>query len=427
MKKQLRMGILGLGVVGSGVVKVLAEHKHKISTQTGMDVSIVKALARPNDERKQLASQYGIELTTELEAILSDDSIDIVIELFGKIHPAKEYITAALKSGKHVVTANKDLIAQHGLELVTIAKENQVSLFYEASVAGGIPILRTLATNYLMDEITNVRGIVNGTTNYMLTKMLEEETTYDEALAQAQALGFAESDPSNDVDGIDAAYKMIILTQFAYGMDIALEQIEIQGIRGLAIEDVKQAQALGYEIKLIGESVKTGDSIHVSVGPALVAKNHPLESIKYEYNGIFINSTGIGQSMFYGPGAGSLPTATSVVSDITAIARNIAAGISAPQFNEWHQPLRLTTPEREVEKYYLAGVFDEEITVERLEQVFADYEIPVTLVLESPSVQNRLVIMTEQINKIQLAIAKKQIEKLGTLVRTMKVMEDNRA
>jgi Homoserine dehydrogenase len=426
MKKQLRIGILGLGVVGSGVVKVLKEHQEKINVQTGVAVSIVKAFARHTEERKQLAQQYQFELVSDLEALLLDDSIDVVVEVIGKISPAKEYIIAALERGKHVVTANKDLIAQHGVELVEIATNNHVSLFYEASVAGGIPILRTLTTNYLVDDIINLRGIVNGTTNYMLTKMLEEETTYEEALAQAQALGFAESDPSNDVDGIDAAYKMIILTQFAYGMNLTIDDVEIQGIRGLASDDVKQAQALGYEIKLIGESVKTEAGIHVSVGPTLVAKNHPLESIKYEYNGIFIESRGIGQSMFYGPGAGSLPTATSVVSDITAIARNTAAGIAAPQFNEWHQPLRLTPPEKEISKYYLAGVFAEEITVERLEQALAATEIPVNLVIESPAVQNRLVVMTEPINKLQLQAAQKQIEKLGTLMRTMKVMEENR-
>jgi homoserine dehydrogenase len=172
MKDHLRIGILGLGVVGSGTVQVLAAQRAKIKEQTGMNVSIVKALIRPAEDKKQFADEHGIELTSELADIVEDATLDVVIELIGKVHPAKEFIAQALKNGKHVVTANKDLIAQHGVELVEIAKENNVSLFYEASVAGGIPILRTLTTNYLADEITNIRGIVNGTTNYMLTKML---------------------------------------------------------------------------------------------------------------------------------------------------------------------------------------------------------------------------------------------------------------
>ncbi|MGX7198090.1 homoserine dehydrogenase [Enterococcus olivae] len=424
MEKQLRVGILGLGVVGSGAVKVLAAQQEKIKEQTGVTISIVKALVRPTEDKKQFAEDYGLELTTELTDIIEDSSIEIVIELIGKVDPARQFIAAALEKGKHVVTANKDLIAQHGVELVEIAKKNQVSLFYEASVAGGIPILRTLTANYLADEITNIRGIVNGTTNYMLTKMLEEGTSYDEALSEAQKLGFAESDPTNDVDGIDAAYKMIILTQFAYGMDVSLADMEIQGIRGLSIKDVLQAQKFGYEIKLIGESVKTEDTVHVSVAPALVSKSHPLASIKYEYNGVFINSTGIGQSMFYGPGAGSLPTATSVISDVTVIAENIHAGITGPQFNEYRKPLQLTPPEKDMATYYLAGSFESTVTVEEITELLAAVEVDVIdSAEETQENRKRIVVLTSNINRLQMEAAEAVFVKHGTLERRMKVME----
>lgn len=423
MEKQLRIGILGLGVVGSGAVKVLAAQKLKIKEQIGVDVSIVRGLIRPGEDKKQFAEEYNLELTTELKDIVEDSTIDAVIELMGKVHPAKEFITEALEHGKHVVTANKDLIAQHGVELVEIAKKNQVSLFYEASVAGGIPILRTLTANYLADEITNIRGIVNGTTNYMLTKMLEDGTSYDEALSQAQALGFAESDPTNDVDGIDAAYKMVILTQFAYGMDIPMDNMEIQGIRGLSINDVQQAQKFGYEIKLIGESVKIDGTIHVSVAPALVAKAHPLASIKYEYNAVFINSTGIGQSMFYGPGAGSLPTATSVISDIVAIAKNINEGIAVPQFNEYRRPLKLTPPEKERANYYLAGTFAKDSTFEEIKEAIEKLDVKITDFAEEETNQKRIVVLTSEINRLQLEAVEAIFSKLGTLERRMKVME----
>uniref|UniRef100_UPI00403F2E6D homoserine dehydrogenase n=1 Tax=Candidatus Enterococcus willemsii TaxID=1857215 RepID=UPI00403F2E6D len=417
MKEQLRVGILGLGVVGSGSVKVLAEQQAKIKEQTGVEVSIVKALIRPGEDKEAFAKEFQLTLTTELSEIVEDPSLDAVIELIGKIHPAKEFITAALENGKHVVTANKDLMAQHGVELVEIAKANNVSLFYEASVAGGIPILRTLTANYLADEITNIRGIVNGTTNYMLTKMLEDGTSYEEALAQAQELGFAESDPTNDVDGIDAAYKMVILTQFAYGMDVALTDLEIQGIRGLSDQDVAQAQAFGYEIKLIGESVKTAGTVNVSVGPVLVPQAHALASIKNEYNGVFINSTGIGQSMFYGPGAGSLPTATSVISDLVAIAKNERLGISAPQFNEYRRPQALTPDEQVIASYYLAvtGIGQEDLqTILQNETVTAK---------EVVDTNGRIVVLTAPINRLQLAAVEEAVANKGTLERRMRVME----
>lgn len=412
--KELRVGILGLGVVGSGTVKVLSDHQTKIKEQTGKTLSIVKALIRPGEDKEDFAKEYGLTLTTELSEIVEDDSLDIVIELIGKVHPAKEFITAALQNGKHVVTANKDLIAQHGMELIDIAKENHVSLFYEASVAGGIPILRTLTANYLADEITNIRGIVNGTTNYMLTKMLENGTSYEEALSEAQTLGFAESDPTNDVDGIDAAYKMVILTQFAYGMDVTLDDLEIKGIRGLSDLDVSQANKFGYEIKLIGESVKTEGSVDVSVGPVLVPKTHPLASIKNEFNGVFINSTGIDQSMFYGPGAGSLPTATSVVSDVAAIAKNQALGIPAPQFNEYRRPLVLTTAEQAKSKYYFAI----NATEETVATIFNELAIATEEIDEN---NGRISVITTSINRVQLAELE---EKLATILeQRMKVME----
>lgn len=422
MKDHLRIGILGLGVVGSGTVKVLAAQRAKIKEQTGMNVSIVKALVRPAEDKKQFADEHGIELTSELADIVEDTTLDVIIELIGKVHPAKEFITKALENGKHVVTANKDLIAQHGVELVDIAKANNVSLFYEASVAGGIPILRTLTTNYLADDITNIRGIVNGTTNYMLTKMLENGTSYEDALTQAQELGFAESDPTNDVDGIDAAYKMVILTQFAYGMDVTLDDLEIQGIRGLSDKDVLQAQKFGYEIKLIGESVKTNDSISVSVGPALVPQPHPLASIKNEFNGVFINSTGIDQSMFYGPGAGSLPTATSVISDVAAIAKNIRLGIAAPQFNEYRRSLQLTAPEANYAKYYLA-ITSAELTAEVLPALLASEDVQVSEIAQEIGEINRITVITEKMNRLQLAAIEATIAKHGTLERRMRVME----
>ncbi|WP_430601018.1 homoserine dehydrogenase [Enterococcus sp. AZ089] len=331
MGKQLNIGLLGMGVVGTGVCQVLAEQKEAILARTGVSVQITKALASPYEDKSALAAQYGFALTNEANELFEDETIDVIVELIGKIDPAKAFISAALENKKHVVTANKDLIATHGPELLAIAEKAGVSLYYEASVGGGIPILRTLSTHYLPDTITGIFGIVNGTTNYMLTKMTEDGLTYEDALSQAQVKGFAESDPSNDVDGIDAAYKMVILTKFAFGKTIDVADVATKGIRGLAVEDIKQAQAFGYEVKLIGAAQKTDDgSLTVSVGPVLVPKNHALATIQNEFNGIFIKSDGIDQSMVYGPGAGSRPTATSVVADLTVLAKNKTFGIVEP-------------------------------------------------------------------------------------------------
>lgn len=206
----------------------------------------------------------------------------------GTIEPAKTYIMKALENGKHIVTANKDLLAQHGSELVALAQKHHCDLYYEASVAGGIPILRTIANSLAADNIQQVLGIVNGTTNYMLTQMVSADKSYEEALAEAQALGFAEADPTNDVDGIDAAYKMVILSQFAFGMNVSLPQVDIRGIRGLSLDDVAMAKQLGYEIKLIGSAEQNENSISVEVAPMLVNQKHPIASVRNEYNAVFI-------------------------------------------------------------------------------------------------------------------------------------------
>ena len=208
MQKRLQIGILGLGVVGTGVVEIVNQERKKIKQKTGVDLLITKALVRPGEDKSALAAAQGFQLVYDSKDITEDPDIDVVVEVMGKIHPAYEFITEALEQGKHVVTANKDLLAQKGTQLVQTAIENHVSLYYEASVAGGIPILRVLANSFVADEITEVLGIINGTTNYMLTQMVEQQMTYEDALAQAQALGFAASDPKNDVDGIDAALLM---------------------------------------------------------------------------------------------------------------------------------------------------------------------------------------------------------------------------
>ncbi|GHU41352.1 homoserine dehydrogenase [Bacilli bacterium] len=351
----VNIALLGFGTVASGVPFLLKENSTKITAQAGTDIQIAKVLVRDVAEKDALRAQgHAYDFVTDISAILNDDAIDIVIELMGRIEPAKTFITQALQAKKHVVTANKDLLAVHGADLLKVAKDNGVALYYEAAVAGGIPILRTLAHSYTADKITKILGVVNGTSNFMMTKMVDEGWTYDEALAEASRLGYAESDPTNDVDGIDAAYKMVILSQFAFGMTIKFDDVRHEGIRHITPEDVKLAQKLGFVIKLVGEIVERPSGIYAEVVPTFLPKNHQLATVNGVMNAVFVESIGINEAMFYGPGAGQKPTATSVVADVIELAKGIQKGAVLPAFNTFARETVYATKEDLVDKYYFA-------------------------------------------------------------------------
>ncbi|MFW3538269.1 homoserine dehydrogenase [Vagococcus fluvialis] len=370
MVKVLNVGLLGLGTVGSGVPLLIKENQKKIEDITGTRINIKTAFVRNIESKQTIADKFNLNLTTSFTDILEDEEIQVIVEVMGGTTLAKEYIISALKNKKHVVTANKDLIAIHGLELVEIAKENNCFLYYEASVAGGIPILRTISNSMSADEITSISGIVNGTTNFILTQMSQKGLSYDEALQEATRLGYAESDPTNDVEGIDAAYKMVILTRFSFGMDIDPLKIERKGITTVSADDIKTADSLGYSIKLLGFSEKIKEGIHVEVSPVLVPKTHPLSTVENEMNAIFINSFGVGESMYYGPGAGAKPTATSVVSDLITIAKNVSLGISGLSFNTFNNKTTLAKEENVISKHYFSlRVTDEPGVFKRLAEI----------------------------------------------------------
>ncbi|WP_368252140.1 homoserine dehydrogenase [Enterococcus sp. 2201sp1_2201st1_B8_2201SCRN_220225] len=428
MQKRLQIGILGLGVVGCGVVQILSQERQKIKEKTGVELVITKALVRPGEDKSALATAHNFQLVYDINDITADSDIDVVVEVMGKIHPANEFVTEALQKGKHVVTANKDLLAEKGTALVQTAIENHVSLYYEASVAGGIPILRVLANSFVADEITEVLGIINGTTNYMLTQMVEEGMSYEDALVKAQELGFAESDPKNDVDGIDAAYKTVILTRFAYGLDIALDDFVIKGIRGIDLADIKLAQSLGYEVKLIGLTKKIGSGIFAEVGPALVPKHHPLASIRNEFNGVFVRSTGIGQSMYYGPGAGSLPTATSVVTDLAVIAENQSDNKPAPQFVSYQAKKAFADPNEVFYRYFIAlELPDENVLWQEVQKLAAQFALSYEVVADQLIAdKRRIVLLTEAINEVQKHQFVTNVNKMemSNVSQIMKVMEE---
>ena len=307
------------------------------------------------------------------------------------------------------------MLALHGKELISAAKKAKVDLYYEASVAGGIPILRTIANSLAADNITSVKGILNGTTNYMLSKMATEGSTYEEALAEAQSLGFAESDPTNDVDGIDAAYKVAILSQFAFGMSLEVGDIEQQGIRGIAQADIQMAQQLGYEVKLIGSAEKNQGSVSANVGPVLVAKSHPLASVQNEMNGVYVKSSGVRESMYYGPGAGAKPTATSVVSDLITVAKNSRLGINGYLFNSYVSDTKLTSATEIKGKFYLSiQVVDKVGQFLKLTEIITGTGVSIDQLIQQKSANDsaRIVAITHEMTKAQLMTVIDQINEV---------------
>lgn len=402
----VKIGLLGFGTVASGIPFLLKENHSKIAELAGTDIEIGKVLVKSTDEANRLVSQGNdYDFVYSIEDILADDSIDIVVELMGRIEPAKTYISQALKAGKHVVSANKDLIAVHGQELIGLAQENEVLFAYEAAVAGGIPILRTLSESLMADKITRILGVLNGTSNFMLTKMVEENWSYDKALASAQELGYAESDPTNDVEGIDVAYKVAILSQFGFGMAIDFEAIHHKGINVIKSEDVSVAKELGYVIKLVGDIQETDSGIWAEVVPTLVPINHPLSAVNDVMNAVFVESIGVGQSMYYGPGAGQKPTATSVMADIMQISRHMLEEKVVKPFNAYQRQSRLAKAEEVVSAYYFAvEASDEAGQLSQLAQLFATYDISFEQVFQAKSIEGAalITVITHDITKTQL-------------------------
>ncbi|GFH41775.1 homoserine dehydrogenase [Lactococcus hodotermopsidis] len=424
----INIALLGFGTVASGVPFLLKENGAKITAAANADIKIAKVLVKDEAEKNALLAEgKAYHFVTDIAEILNDASIDIVIELMGRIEPAKTFITKALQAKKHVVSANKDLLAVHGAELLAIARDNGVALYYEAAVAGGIPILRTLASAYQADKITKILAVANGTSNFMMTKMVDEGWTYDEALAEASRLGYAESDPTNDVDGIDAAYKMVILSQFAFGMTINFEDVRHEGIRHITPEDVTLAQKLGYVIKLVGEIVERESGIYAEVVPTFLPKNHQLATVNGVMNAVFVESIGIGEAMYYGPGAGQKPTATSVVADIIALAHGIVKGEKVAPFNNFARETVYAKKEDLLDKYYFAiETEDKTGQLLKLAELFEAENVSFGQVFQENLAENRasIAIISHQMDLNQFDSLVEKISALPgfTLRNTIKVI-----
>ena len=324
MSRKIYAAILGAGTVGTGVYKLCQSMKDDVISKTGAELVVKKVLVRNLDKDRDPIDREL--LTDNWKDIIEDKDIEIVIELMGGTTPAKQYILEALEAGKQVVTANKDLLAEHGEEVMGMADKMHADLQFEAAVAGAIPIIRPLKQSMAGNNITEIIGIVNGTTNYILTKMTESGMNYKDALAKATELGYAEADPTADVEGYDAGRKMAIMSSIAFNSRVTFNQVYTEGITKITAEDIKYAKEFGYVIKLLGLARNTPDGIEVKVHPMLIDENHPLATVRDSFNAVFVHGEASDDTMFMGRGAGQMPTASAVMGDIIDVCRIIVHG-----------------------------------------------------------------------------------------------------
>lgn len=319
----INISVLGYGTVGSGVVEVLNTNRESIAAKAHQPINVKYVL----DLRDFPGDPIQDKVVHDINVILEDDDVQIVVETMGGVHPAYEFVKSALEKGKSVCTSNKELVAKHGAELLELAKQKKINFLFEASVGGGIPIIRPLNQSLTADEIEEITGILNGTTNYILTKMAAEDADFEDVLKEAQEKGYAERNPEADVEGYDACRKIAILTSLAFGQQVDYEDIYTEGITKITKDDIDYAKALGAVLKIVGSSKCEGDKVYAFVAPILINQDNPLYSVNDVFNGIYVRGNVLGDTMFYGRGAGKLPTASAVVADVVDAAKHIGTNI----------------------------------------------------------------------------------------------------
>lgn len=407
----IKIAILGMGNVGTGVYQILQENNDEIYKYLSCGIEVEKVLVRTINKDRKVSIMDGL-LTDDYDEILKDENIKIVVELMGGIDPAQDYIKRAIKSGKHVVTANKAVMATHGKELKALAKENGVFINYEASVGGGIPIINTLMESLAANKIEEIIGIINGTTNYILTQMTNNKMSFEDALKLAQENGYAEADPTSDIEGEDAAFKISILTSIAHGINIPTNVIEREGITKIQQRDIEYASELGYKVKLLAASKRCKDSIEIYVYPSLVPNGHPLASISNEFNALFVRGNAVGELLLYGKGAGSLPTGSAVLGDILSVAKLIQNNI---ENNKTSDDLLQKYKVKGIGKsqYYIRlQVIDQPGVLGSIAMAFGEYGISIASVVQKGRGEETvpLVFITHDIDKNILDNALKEVD-----------------
>ena len=387
MKNKINVGLIGAGTVGGGTYKILKENFNEIYRKTGKEI-VVFALAEKDTKRAKEVVDDKTLIFEDAFDLVKDQNIHIVVELIGGTGISKDLVVEALKNNKHVVTANKALIAMHGEELVDLAIKHNVNLSYEAAVAGGIPIIKAIREGLAANKIEWIAGILNGTTNYILTEMKENNLAFEVALKQAQELGFAEADPTFDIEGVDAAHKITILASIAFGIPINFNTVHIEGISNLAQKDIIYAEELGYKIKLLGITKNTNDAIELRVHPTLIPEKRLVANVDGAMNAVLVKGDMVGPTMYYGAGAGSEPTASAVVADIIDLARNLESNNSTPipilgfVKNSIKSKTMLSIEETTSEFYLRFSMKNESGVLAKITQVFAQHSISIDAMVQ---------------------------------------------
>ncbi|WP_251422251.1 homoserine dehydrogenase [Veillonella agrestimuris] len=428
--KTVKIALLGFGTVAQGTFNLLQENAELITNRTDVDIEIAKIFVRNPDKYKNITLPSHTTYVTNVEDIINDDSISIVVELMGGTTFAKDCVEAALKAKKSVVTANKDLLAEAGPYLLDLAHKNGVDLKFEASVLGGIPIIKTIYDSLGGNRITELVGIMNGTTNFILSKMTEEGLSYSDVLKEAQELGYAEADPTADVEGLDAARKLAILASISFNRRIFFEDVTVEGITNIDTEDIDFGKEFGYNIKLIGSAKETSKGLSLNVYPAFVLLTHPLASVRGSYNALYIKGNGIDDAMFYGRGAGSLPTGSSVVSDIMEVSKNIAFDATGHFKPFYYDQKNIYAPGKVQSSYYIrlavdnkmgvlakisAKMAENKISVLSIVQRNMDPETAVLAIVTSKCPRSYILNLIESFNSLR------SVQEVNSVIRIMEV------
>ena len=422
--RKIKVGIIGFGTIGSGVVKILASSRDLIRQRLGAEVEVIKIADL------DITSDRGVEvnsslLTTDAKEMIDNPDVDIVVELMGGYEPARSFMLQAIAGGKHVVTANKALIAKHGDEIFAAVEDQQVSIGFEAAVAGAIPIIRLIREAFVANRIITIEGIVNGTANYILSKMSDEQCDFDVALKEAQEKGFAEADPTFDIEGIDSAHKISILTRLAYGTPVNCDDITVQGISGITIDDIECAREFGYRIKLLAISKFNGKSVDIRVHPAMIPQSHPMANVNGVLNAVRVCDNLMEENVLIGHGAGSLPTGSAVVADIVEIARDILAGtkdrVPAQSFlkNEMRSIPLMNIDEIESEYFLRFSVLDNPGVLSRISGILGSHSIGILSVIQKGRCDQGtgvpLIMMTHCASEKNVQLALKEIDALDVV------------
>ena len=419
MTQSVNVGLIGFGTVGGGVARILLEKAHTLQQRIGTRVVLAKICDKKR-ARHSIRLPAGL-FTSDPNAILKNPSIHVVVELIGGIHPAKTFILDAMKRGKHVVTANKALLAEHGHELFAAADRYGVDLYFEASVGGGIPIIKALREGLIANDINTILGIVNGTCNYILTRMWDKQLSFHEALLEAKAHGYAERNPSLDINGHDAAHKLAILAWLAFGTRVPLAKIHTEGISHVSLADMQYAHELGYRIKLLAIAKHVDHELDVRVHPTLLETSHVLANVNGVYNAVYVHGDLVGAQLFYGRGAGQNPAASAVLADIADVARNLARGVTkrVPTYCAPHRVLPLKRMDAIESRYYMRfTVIDKPGVLGHIANVLGRHHISIASVHQKERKTARIVpvvMMSHEAKEADVRKALASIDHMGVV------------